>query len=118
MKASDFKQLIKEAVREAVREELQALKQPQENIVVKATTSTTKPATPTPLMEMINQTRSSMTSDDFRNIAQFTTENVGGGAMPMTMNGAGLDIRNLDFVKNASAVLKASEQKDKAKYGL
>lgn len=122
MKAAEFKSLIKEAVREVVREELQNFTKAPVNTTVStptiptASTAPTKPVASSPLMEMINQTRATMSSEDFRNIGNFTSANVAGanfgGPQP------GLDLSSLSFVKNAGAILKASNEKDKIRNGL
>ena len=117
MKAAEFKSLIKEAVREVVREELQNFtKTPVDTTVPTTSTAPTKPVASNPLMEMVNQTRATMTNEDFRNIGNFTSANVAGanfgGPQP------GLDLSSLSFVKNAGAILKASNEKDKIRNGL
>ena len=117
MKAAEFKNLIKEAVREVVREELQSFTKTSLNTVVPtASTAPTKPTSTSPLMEMVNQTRASMTSEDYRSIGNFSSANVTGanfgGPQP------GLDLSALSFVKNAGAILKASNEKDKIRNGL
>ena len=80
-------------------------------------------------MEMLNQTKASMTQNEHKNLsvgsndmvqrpnfASTVASNMGmtesRGAMP------GLDISQFDFVKKAGDVYKASVVKDKQKYGL
>lgn len=76
MKASEFKQLIKEAVKEALKEELLEIvsptvtsKEPQ----VGPPPPPVKQAAPfagnNPLMEVLNMTSRTMSADDYRNLS-------------------------------------------------
>lgn len=119
MKASEFKKLIKEAVREALKEDLlEMVQQPiQETAqpVVPVTTGST-------ILDMLNETRASMTSQDYRNVIganssmaqNFQTSS----ARTATTVQAGLDLSNLSFVKNAGEILRVSNEKDRLKNGL
>jgi len=138
MKVELFKKLIKEAVREVVREELPTLL--SENF------TQTKTATPAvqqvtkyedykptvakpvktgdPIMDILNETRASMTQETYRDLISATSDMVqapGMGMNPVESFQAGpapgLDLSSLSFVKNAGAVYKASVEKDKARFG-
>jgi hypothetical protein len=138
MKVELFKKLIKEAVREVVREELSGL--------ISENSTQSKPATPTvqhvtkyeefkptvakptktgdPIMDLLNETRASMTQETYRELVSATSNMVqapGLGMNPVenfqTGPAPGLDLSTLDFVKNAGAIFKASVEKDKARFG-
>lgn len=136
MKADVFKKLIKEAVREAVREELAVVlseDKPSQNSTPQQVTryQSYKPiasksaATSTPLMEMLEMTKESMTSEDYRQMTSADTSMIqapGLGRSSLAEHSfstpePGLDISQLDFVKKAGAVLKASQEKDKQRLG-
>ena len=138
MKVELFKKLIKEAVREVVREELSGLIS-ENSTQSKPATSTiqhvtryeefkptvTKPTkTGDPIMDLLNETRASMTQETYRELVSATSDMVqapGLGMNPVesfqTGPAPGLDLSTLDFVKNAGAVYKASLEKDKARFG-
>lgn len=142
MKASEFKQLIKEAVREAIREELAEVRTP--------VPAQAQPATPTPaplqfaggnpLMEALNMTSRTMTSEDYRNMG---TANSGMAQMfdksmfmpkqaikPVSDDPravaqavaaapkAGIDLSQLSFVNKAAAIVNTADKKQKAQYGV
>jgi len=136
MKASDFKNIIKEAVREAIREELTQMQQPvQEN---------TKPAQPVvyektgnAMLDVLNETRTTMSSTDYQNLGGGTltsqlarnydrsmfgikgsTYTPGTEAAMQAAPKVGLDIANLSFLKNAAEIVKVADQKQKEKNGL
>ena len=136
MKASDFKNIIKEAVREAIREELTQIQQPvQENV---------RPAQPVvyektgnAMLDVLNETRTSMSSADYQNIgggpltsqlarnydrSMFGMKNSaytpGTEAAMQAAPKVGLDIANLSFLKNAAEIVKVADQKQKEKNGL
>lgn len=140
MKLNQLRKIIREEVRSAVKEELQDIlneavkvastpineyKQPE--VVVPKPTPTTPVAGKKSLEQMLQQTKSSMTNEDYRTVINGTSNMVNG--MPnmassmstqMGINAGkqpGIDISNLDFVKKAGAILDASNQKDKAKAG-
>ena len=142
MKLDQLRKIIREEVKAAVKEELQDMlneavrvaSQPQvkEVAVPQGKLVNVKkplPSSTDPIMEMLNQTKASMTSDEYKNVYSGTSDmvqkpnfasmmatNMGmkenNGPMP------GLDISQFDFVKKAGAVYKKSVQKDKEKYGL
>jgi len=118
MKVNGLKKLIKEAVKEALREEL-ALQ--TERTVQKKEVSKVNS-----LEEALSMTKSSMTNEDFQNVMSFDSSDAKSFFSKNSLNSntevpnppgpqPGLDITNLDFVKNASKVLNASLEKDKKK---
>jgi hypothetical protein len=138
MKVELFKKLIKEAVREVVREELPALLSEnfsQTNTTVPAVQQVTKyeKYTPTitrpvktgdPIMDILNETRASMTQESYRDLVSATSDTVQAPGLGMNIEtnfpsgpAPGLDLSSLSFVKNAGAVYKASVEKDKARFG-
>ena len=132
MKASEFKQLIKEAVKEAIKEEfLEITQQPmQEQVRYQddpvPPVSKSKPVAPVKtgnaILDMLNETRASMTSEDYRNViganSSMAQSFPTGGARTATSVQAGLDLSQLSFVKNAGKILKVSNEKDKLRNGL
>jgi len=139
MKASDFKNIIKEAVREAIREELSEMQQPVQEQVTRQPIQSTG----NPILDALNETRGSMTSEDYRNI--------GGGDfradMAQSFNRAafmpqgravkpisddpqavaqavaaapkqGLDLSQLGFINKAAAIVNTSYKKDKERFGV
>ena len=136
MKVDQLKNIIKEAVREAVREEIK-------EILTEAVSSASKPETVVeapapkvqkpkfetkgdPIMEMLNMTQQSMTRDDFKNIVGSQVQpgmnqmNFTSNSVPMSAPAGpqpGIDITQLDFVKNAAAVYNKSIEKDKFRVG-
>jgi hypothetical protein len=137
MKLDVFKKLIKEAVKEAVREELEIIL--SEDVKNTSTTpavthitpqSTYKPPvanpvkTGDPIMDILNETRASMTQESYRDLISATSDMV--QAPELGMNpiesfqagpAPGLDLSTLSFAKNAGAIYKASIEKDRAKFG-
>ena len=142
MKASEFKNLIKEAVREAIREELAEVRTPAP--------AQTQPAAPAPtpvqfsggnpLMEALNMTSKSMTSEDYRNMG---TANSNMAQMfdrsmfmpkqaikpvsddPRAVEAAvasapkvGLDLSQLGFVNKAAAIVNEADRKQKEKFNV
>ena len=135
MKLDQLRKIIREEVRAAVKEELQEML----TEAVKVASTPTKQVSQTyaevpkgqpkkwstgksaSLDEMLNATKAEMTAEDAAHIAgasnvqkpnfasmmsnQMVREN--SGPMP------GIDISNLDFVKNAGAIYKASLKKDR-----
>lgn len=130
MKVDVFKKLIKEAVKEALREELSSL-QPaiKESAPVQKVTkyenykpTVSRPiSTGNPLMDLLQETRATMNSEDYRSMVSMDSSMAQNG---MTTIGnivsspePGLDISQLSFVKNAGKVLQASIEKDKQRFG-
>lgn len=129
MKANEFKQLIKEAVREALKEELlEIVQQPiqeqakYQDDPVPPVEKTKLVKTGNAILDMLNETRASMTSDDYRNVIGANSSMAQGfptgGARTATSVQAGLDLSQLSFVKNAGEILKVSNEKDKLRNGL
>jgi hypothetical protein len=132
MKLDVFKKLIKEAVREAVREEL-AVVLSEDKITTKTQVQevtkyenykpiVSKPVrTGDPIMDMLNETRASMTQEEYRDMASMTSDMVHPSMNPMQHFNRepepGIDLSTLDFVKNAGAIYKASVEKDKTRFG-
>lgn len=141
MKASEFKSLIKEAVREAIREELSEMKAP-----APMQTETTVPAPKplqfsggNPLMEALNMTSRSMTSEDYRSMGTATANmaemfdrsafmpkqafkpvSEDPRAVAQAVAAApkvGLDLSQLSFVNKAAAIVKQADKK-KDPYGV
>ena len=129
MKVSQLKTLIKEAVKEAIQEELGSMQQaaPVQE-VKKATPPPPAPAAPTKtgnsLLDAINETKHSMTTEEYRTMVNANSSMVqapGLGMQPQGMPSGpqpGLDLSQLDFTKNAGAIFKKSNELDKAKHGL
>ena len=132
MKLDVFKKLIKEAVREAVREELAVVLSegvaPAKTQVQQVTKyENYKPVvsrpvpTGDPIMDMLNETRASMTQEEYRDMSSMTSDMVGTSMNPLQgfRQGPepGIDLSTLDFVKNAGAIYKASVAKDKERFG-
>jgi hypothetical protein len=70
---------------------------------------------------MLNETRASMTQEEYRDMSSMTSNMVGPGMNPIEQFRSapepGIDLSTLDFVKNAGAIFKASVEKDKARFG-
>ncbi len=137
MKLDVFKKLIKEAVKEAVREELEIIL--SEDVKNTSTTPVVTHITPQstyrppvanpvktgdPIMDILNETRASMTQESYRDLVNATSDMVqapGLGMNPIESFQAGpapgLDLSTLSFAKNAGAIYKASVEKDKARFG-
>jgi hypothetical protein len=140
MKASEFKRLIKEAVKEAIQEEL---RQPQIQEAIQPVQTATYTSTGNPMLDAINETRTNMTPEDYRNIAGGTMQS----SMAQNFNRAafmpqgraikpvsddpqavaaavaaapkqGLDLSQLGFVNKAAAIVNTAEKKQREKYGL
>ena len=130
MKLDLLKKLIKEAVKEAVREELESILS-EDVKPTKAPISTvtryenykppvTRPVTTgDPIMDLLNETRNNMTSGEYRNVVGDNSAMVNGGDFSEYRQGPepGIDLTQLDFVKNAGAIFKASVEKDKQRLG-
>jgi len=137
MKLDLLKKLIKEAVSEAVREELakilsEDVKPISSAPVVQQITKyaehrpvVARPApTGNPIMDLMNETKHSMTQGEYQNLVSATSDMV--SAQGLGMNPIenfrqgpepGLDITQFDFMMRAGDVYKASVQKDKEKFG-
>ena len=129
MKVELFKKLIKEAVREVLQEELGSSNTAP--VAVRTTKyenykpTVARPVkTGDPIMDILNETRASMTQESYRDLVSATSDMVQAPGLGMNTEqnfppgpAPGLDLSNLSFVKNAGAVYKASVEKDKARFG-
>ena len=140
MKLDQLTKIIREEVKAAVKEELQEMlneavrvaSQPQITEVAQhkpIQVAKPRPTSTDTIMEMLNQTKASMTSEEYRNVFTGNADIVqkpnfaSSMATKMGMTAPtgpqpGLDISQFDFVKKAGEVYKASVQKDKQKYGI
>jgi len=137
MKLDLLKNLIKEAVREAVREELAIILsedvKPVSNApVVQHVTKyaehrpvVAKPIpTGNPIMDLMNETKHSMTQGEYQNLMSATSDMVQAPGLGMNpIEGfrsgpePGLDISQFDFMMRAGDIYKASVEKDKQRFG-
>lgn len=142
MKASQFKALIKEAVREVLKEELQELVQPQQAPVQEQVQTRPVQSTGNPILDALNETRGSMTSEDYQNIGggnlraqmaqNFSRSSMMPGqrvkpvsddpqAVAQAIAAApkqGLDLSQLGFVNKAAAIVNEADRKQKEKFSL
>lgn len=141
MKLEQLRKIIREEVRSAVKEELQDvmneavkiasspnIQQVTESKPVKIKKKTIQPTFKTgkrSLDEMLEMTQKSMTNEEYKTVFSGTSNMVTGMpnmassmASQMSMNSGaqpGIDLSNLDFVKRAGEVFKASQKKDAVK---
>ena len=113
-----------------LNEAVRVASQPQIKTETKTVTvEKPKPTSTDPIMEMLNQTKASMTSEEFKNVYSGTSDMVQkpnfasmmASNMGMTEQKGpmpGLDISQFDFVKKAGAVYNKAVEKDKQKYGV
>ena len=142
MKASDFKNIIKEAVREAIREELNALQGTPPPPPVNTVQKTMYESTGNPILDALNETKGSMTSEDYRNIGgdfrADMAQNFNRAAFapkgrtvkpvsddPRAVEAAvasapkvGLDLSQLGFVNKAAAIVNEADRKQKEKFSV
>ena len=149
MKLDQLRKIIREEVKAAVKEELQevmteavriASKPEQtfyEGALGKPTTDVARPAkevskvtnSKDPIMQMLEQTKASMTNEEYKQVFNGTSDSVqkpnfasmmasNMGMVDSSRPVSGLDISQFDFVKKAGDVYKASIEKDKQKYGV
>lgn len=121
MKADVFKKIIKEAVREAVREELRDMLTETKTVNIKTPPSpapTKFKPTGDPIKDLLQETRASLTSEDYKSMMNFNSSMVSQEVNPLqSAPEPGIDLSTLDFVKNAGAIYKASIEKDKMRFG-
>jgi hypothetical protein len=136
MKLDLLKKLIKEAVSEAVREELGKILSEDVKPVQTQVQQVTKYAehkpvvakpvtTGNPIMDLMNETKYSMTQGEYQNLVSATSDMVSAPGMGMQTGleqfrpgpEPGLDISQFDFMMRAGDVYKASVQKDKERFG-
>jgi hypothetical protein len=141
MKVDLLKNLIKEAVREVLKEELSEIlsediqpakpkiQKPVKYESYKPPVQKARVSTGDPIMDLLEETKASMIGGGntgyYQDISQYVSapglgENTYNPVM-MEENFSrpepGLDISQFDFVKNAAAIFKASQQKDKERLG-
>ena len=136
MKLDLLKKLIKEAVSEAVREELGKILSEDVKPTPAPIQTVTKYAehrpvvarpvtTGHPIMDLMNETKYSMTQGEYQNLVSATSDMVSAPGMGMQTGleqfrpgpEPGLDISQFDFMMRAGDVYKASVQKDKERLG-
>lgn len=141
MKLDILKKLIKEAVKEAVREELEAIlaepaKQPVQEIASNTFTKynnykpvkSTYVSTGDPMADLLEETRQGMISGHTNggyspDMSQMVSAPGMGMQQSMMMEDSfarpepGLDISQFDFIKKAGAIYRASNEKDKQRFG-
>ena len=152
MKLDQLRKVIREEVKTAIKEELQEImneavraastpvEQPKHTFyqgdLGALTTDIASPTTPKksadPIMEMLDQTKATMTSEDYRTVTSATSDMVQkpnfasmmagnmGMSQPVGSNrpAPGIDLSQLDFVKKAGAIYKKSVANDKQKHGV
>jgi len=136
MKLDQLRKIIREEVKNAVKEELQDILNEAVKVASEPSGKKVTYEKPTPakqnnssLTEMLNQTKASMTSQEYRNVFAGTTDMVSKpnfassmassmGMRGSTANQPGLDISQLDFVKKAGDVYNAAIKKDEEKRGI
>ena len=145
MKLDQLRKIIREEVKAAVKEELQDMLTEAVRVASQPTAKPgvqkfeapakiqevqkPKPTSSDPIMEMLNQTKASMTNEEYQSVFTGTSDMVQkpnfasmmASNMGMVDSGRpapGLDISQFDFVKKAGEVYKASVEKDKQKYGV
>lgn len=133
MKASQFKELIKEAVREVLKEELTAIQQPMQEVKSASYTRTGNT-----IADMLAETRANMNTADYKNIVgadssiaqnfdrsmfmpnqSLKPASDNPAVVAQTMASApkvGLDLSQLSFVNKAAAIVNAADRKQKEKY--
>lgn len=138
MKVDLLKNLIKEAVREAVREEMKLILSEPATLSKNNNTSESKVTkyenykptvskpvkTGDPISDLLNETKYSMASGDYKSPAVDMRSMVDGGdyneyAQSSYSQGPepGLDLSQFDFIGKAGAIYKASQEKDKQRHG-
>ena len=136
MKLNQLRKIIREEVKAAVKEELQEMLTEAVRVASQPVAKPSVEKTPQPnsfssdsLTEMLNQTKASMTNEEYKNVFTGTADMVQkpnfaemmASNMGMVDSGRpapGLDISQFDFVKKAGEVYKASLEKDKQKAGI
>ena len=140
MKLDELRKIIREEVRSAVKDEIQDML--TEAVKVASAPTKMQPAPQAgntswsapkakpqhlgdPIMEMLNQTKASMTQQDYQQVISMDSSMVSkpnfahsmASQMGMTGPQPGLDLSQLDFVSKAKAVFDASNKKDKERKG-
>lgn len=153
MKLEQLRKVIREEVKAAVKEELQDMlneavrvaSEPEANqvqteyanrmgtptidVAKPVHVEKPKPTSKDPIMELLNQTKASMTNEEYKNVYTGTSDMIqkpnfasmmanNMGMTQQTGPAPGLDISQFDFVKRAGDVYKKSVEKDKQKHGI
>ena len=136
MKVNQLRKIIREEVKAAVKEELQEMLTEAVRVASQPATKPSVEKTSQPnsfssdsLTEMLNQTKASMTNEEYKNVFTGTADMVQkpnfaemmASNMGMVDSGRpapGLDISQFDFVKKAGEVYNKAIEKDKQKYGV
>lgn len=142
MKVQELKKIIREEVKAAVKEELQDMLNEAVKVASAPSTHSTpiKEAAPKKvsygtggLEDLLEDTRSSMSSDDYKNVVSMDSSMVTkpnftsmmanqtgmvGEQPSFTGNEPGVDLSQLDFVAKAKSILDKSYQKDKNRGGI
>jgi hypothetical protein len=141
MKASEFKKLIKEAVKEAIREELTEVTAPSPAPLQERAQPVVYQPTGNPVTDALNETRSSMATEEYRNVGggtlraslaqnfdrsmfmpkgNYSPSSTDPQAVAQSIAAApkaGLDLTQLGFVSKAAAIVDGAKQKDKQRFG-
>lgn len=131
MKADVFKKIIKEALREVLQEELgQAPKKAAPGIqkyeAYKPVVAKPFISSGDPIADLLQETKQQMSGEDYKSIYSGTSDIVSAPGLAMSSmvmedsyrgSEPGLDISQFDFVNKAAAVFKASQEKDKQRFG-
>lgn len=136
MKLDQLRKVIREEVRSAIKEELQEVLTEAVKVASTPTKQSVYQAAPSKpivskvagkrqgtLEEMLNQTKASMTNEDYRTVISGTSDMVtkpnfaSSMANQMGMSGPqpGLDLSSLDFIKKAKQIFDKAESKGKTK---
>ena len=131
MKLELLRKVIREEVKTAMREELQEILNEAVRVASKPTGKKITYKQPSSknqnsITEMLNQTKESMTSQEYRNVYTGTSDMVSkpnfassmANSMGIGNNQPGIDITKLNFVKKAGEVYNKAIEKDKQKYGV
>ena len=131
MKLEQLRKGIREEVKTAMREELQEILNEAVRVASKPTGKKITYKQPSSknqnsITEMLNQTKESMTSQEYRNVYTGTSDMVSkpnfassmANSMGIGNNQPGIDITKLNFVKKAGEVYNKAIEKDKQKYGV
>jgi|TARA_R100000081_G_scaffold90573_2_gene66072 hypothetical protein len=131
MKLEQLRKVIREEVKTAMREELQEILNEAVRVASKPTGKKITYKQPSSknqnsITEMLNQTKESMTSQEYRNVYTGTSDMVSkpnfassmANSMGIGNNQPGIDITKLNFVKKAGEVYNKAIEKDKQKYGV
>lgn len=144
MKLDELRKIIREEVRSAVKDEIQDMlteavkvasaptKMQQASTVANTPWSAPKAKAPKitgdPIMEMLNQTKASMTQQDYQQVISMDSSMVNAptfdkaGSTDTVFAGEiahqpGIDLKQFDFISKAKSILDASNKKDKERRG-